>query len=126
MGKSRRGSKELNREQKLIQENKELKRQLSQLRRQLARIDLDRYETIRGMVEEYREDKKVEKTEDLLESMKKEWTCHEDGCTGFLQIFVYSKMGSPWYMRKCSELGCKNRTSAKKYDPNKVKGIVKE
>lgn len=126
MGKSRRGSREFTKEQKLVKENKQLKQQLGQLRRQLCRLDLDRYDTIREMVEEYREDKEVDKTDDLLESLKKEWACKEPGCQGVLEIVIYSKLGNPYYFRKCSELQCINRTVAQKYDPSKVKGIVKK
>jgi cell division septum initiation protein DivIVA len=122
LGKSRRGNKEFTREQRLIKENRQLKQQVSQLRKQLARLDLDRYETVREMIEERRQEDRVESAQDLLDSLKQKWACKEPGCQGYLEITVYSKLGQPWYFRKCTE--CPNRTVAKKYTPE-VKGIVK-
>lgn len=123
MGKSRRGSKEFTKEQRLLKENRQLKQQVSQLRKQLARIDLDRYHTVREMIEECRQEDRVESAQDLLDSLKKDWACKKPGCEGYLEINIYSKMGNPHYFRKCTE--CPNRTVAKKYTPE-VRGIVKK
>ena len=125
MGKTRRGERELSKEQRLIKENQQLKRENSKLRKDLARIDLDRYNTVREMVQEYRDDKKLEKTSDLLDSLKKQWACRQ--CKdGHLEIFTYSKVGATWYYRICSNAPqCKNRTTSKKYDPAAVRGIIK-
>ncbi len=122
LGKSHRGSKEYTREQKLVNENKQLKRELSRIKKQLARIDLDRYSTIKDMVEEHRMDNKLECTEDLLESLKQQWKCH-DCSEGYLEIIIYTKIGNPWYFRKCNF--CVKRTRSKQYDSSQVKGIVK-
>ena len=97
---------------------------VAQLRKELARIDLDPYDSVKDAVEEHR----PEETEDnqrLLDSMKSEWRCKMPNCTGTLEIFLYSKLGNLWYHRVCSSSGCKNRTKSQKYDSNLVKGIIK-
>lgn len=123
MGKSRRGHKELSREQELKYENQKLRREISSLRKQLARIDLDRYTHVREIVEEHLHQEEQVDASKLLESLKKEWKCHH--CRdGYLEIIVYSKMGTPWYKRECNN--CDHRTKAKQYDPDTVKGIKKQ
>ena len=64
-------------------------------------------------------------TQDMLEKMKKEWKCKE--CAeGYLEIFLYGRLDETWYFRRCHNFPhCKNRTKSQKYDPTKVKGIVK-
>lgn len=124
LGKSRRTDKERSREQTLSNENKKLKRELATLRKQIARLDLDRYSTIKDMVEEHHMEDKAEHTESLLESLKQQWKCRE--CTiGFLGIIMYTKMGNPWYFRKCSNLSCNNRTKSQKYT-SEVRGLINE
>lgn len=125
MGKSRRGSKEFSREQKLIHENKRLKREVSQLRKQLARIDLDRYDTVKGIIEQHYAQEREEEGKEILENLKKEWACRQ--CEdGHLEIFLYTKVDTTWYYRICSNAPrCKNRTKAQRYTPD-VKGIKKE
>src|SRR5258708_7015943 len=101
LGKSRRGIKEYTREQRLSKENKQLKRELGQLRKILARMDLDRYDSIKEALDEHNPESEQEFGAGFLESLKKTWACKE--CTdGFLEIFVYNKLGSPWYYRSCS------------------------
>lgn len=123
MGKTRRGNKEFTREQRLIKENQILKREIAQLRKQLARIDLDRYETVKEMIQEHRQEDQAESTESMLASLKKQWACKEPGCNGYLEINIYTKLGNPWYYRICTE--CPNRTRSQKYSPE-VKGIIKK
>lgn len=122
MGKSRRGAKELGREQKLIHENKRLKRELAQLRKQMARIDLDRFETLREMIEENQTEEHSEFGADFLENLKKTWLCN-DCRQGHLEIILYNKREDTWYYRACTH--CENRTKSQKYSPE-VKGIIKK
>lgn len=124
MGKTRRGNKEFTREQKLVNENKRLKRELAQLRKELARLDLDRYENIKEMIQETYQDDKAKEGQEILDNLKKTWACRESGCNGYLEIMVFSKMGEPWYLRKCN--ACPHRTKAQKYDPGSVKGILRK
>jgi hypothetical protein len=118
LGKTRRGAKEYSREQQLIHENKQLKRELSRLQKQLARIDLDRYSHIQDMLKECKTAE--ESTQDTLDKLKQEWKCNK--CQdGYLEIFTYTKMGEVWYIRKCN--CCNNKTKSQIYTPN-VKGIL--
>jgi len=138
LGKSRRGHKELSKEQELKYENKEfrrrerdkdnqilqLKREVSSLRKQLARIDLDRYSHVRDIVEEhYANEEKEVSTQDMLKSMKDQWRCHECG-SGHLEIYVYTRQDGTFYYRLCNN--CPNRTKSQRYDPNTVQGIMKD
>lgn len=122
MGKSRRGEKEFSREQKLVHENKRLKREVAQLRKQLARLDLDRYDSIKEMIEEHGHENTAQTGQELLENLKKTWTCN-DCRNGHLEIILYNKIDSTWYYRKCSN--CPHRTKSQKYTPE-VKGIIKK
>ncbi len=122
MGKSRRGDKERSREQELKYENHKLRRQVSSLRKQLARIDLDRYSHVKDMVEEHLSHEEAQSAQEMLESMKNTWRCHE--CSnGFLEIILYTKMNETWYFRKCSH--CSHRTKSQIYTPS-VKGLIKQ
>lgn len=126
MGKTRRGSKEVSREQRLVHENKQLKRENGQLRKELARLDLDRYDTVRELIEEHNVQNPEQSGDEWLESLKKTWACKE--CEdGYLQIFLFNKVGTLHYYRICSNSPvCKNRTKSQKYDSSQVKGIIKK
>lgn len=123
MRKSTRGSKEFSREQRLVHENRKLKQENARLRKQLARIDLDRYDTIREMLAEHEsQEEAVANSQQILESLKKTWTCNE--ChQGHLEIILYNKLTDTWYYRKCTN--CTHRTKSQKYTPD-VKGIIKK
>lgn len=122
MGKTRRCDREVAKEKKLAHENKALKREVSRLRKMLARIDLDRYDTVKETVEEHNSENQPQTGTELLENLKKTWLCN-DCRNGHLEIFLYSKMGSTHYYRKCSN--CPNRTKSQKYS-EQVKGIIKK
>lgn len=126
MGKSRRGSREFNKEQRLANENRKLKREIQKLRKDLARLDLDRHETVREMIEENVAQNPEQSGQEWLDSLKKTWACKE--CPdGHLQIFLFSKVGTTHYYRVCSNSPiCRNRTKSQKYDPNQVRGIIKK
>lgn len=123
MGKTRRGSVEISREQKLTHENKRLKREVSSLRKQLARLDLDRFTNVKELIEESYTAGQESAGKEVIETLKKTWACEE--CKeGYLEIILYNKLQDTWYYRKCT--CCPHRTKAQKYDPNQVKGIIKE
>lgn len=127
MGKNTRGSKEFTKEQRLVKENRELKRELSHLRKQISRLDGDRYETIRQLAADNDESMRfqniAEESSPNMEALKAEWKCRE--CSeGVLEIALYPKTGQTWYYRKCTD--CKNRTLGKRYDEQSVKGIIKK
>jgi hypothetical protein len=121
LGKNRRGEKEYSREQKLIHENKRLKRQVDSLRKQLARLDLDRYSQVRDVLEAHYAEDNEQNSADLLDRLKHEWACRECG-KGNLEIILYTKASEPWYFRRCNL--CEHRTKSQQYHPS-VKGIVK-
>lgn len=125
MGKARTDKNGRTREQRLFEENQRLKRQISSLRKQIARIDLDRYDTIKDMIEEHYQEDKEAQGKEILESLKKTWACHK--CDdGHLQIFVYNRAGETWYFRSCSNApGCMHRTKAQPYSLT-VKGIKRD
>lgn len=122
MGKARTDRYGYSREQKLLKENKELRREVQGLRKRLARIELNRYEQVRETIEEHRKDDILPTTEDLLEKLKQEWACKK--CSnGYLEIIIFNKLSDTFYLRKCNS--CDNRTRSQRYDAKIVKGIVK-
>lgn len=136
MGKSRRGHKELSKEQELKYENKEfrrrerdkdnqilqLKREVSSLRKQLARLDLDRHSYVKETLEEYyAHEEEVVDNKRLINDLKKEWACKKCG-VGYLEIILYNKIGETWYFRQCNQ--CVNRTKSQVYSPA-VQGVMK-
>ena len=120
MGKSKRGDREYSREQRLIQENRVLKRQVASLRKMLARIDLDRYENAKELIENHYQEDRAEEGKAILENLKMEWKCHEEHCSGYLEIILYTRRDGTYYYRQCTD--CDNRTKSQKYDES-VKGI---
>ncbi|HEY5235473.1 MAG TPA: hypothetical protein VIJ14_04785 [Rhabdochlamydiaceae bacterium] len=125
MGKSRRSDKEYTKEQRLSKENRQLKKELAHLRKQIARLDGDRFETLRQMCADSEEKERFNESmgpaKSTVEVLKKDWACR--ACTeGFLEINLFTKVGETWYYRRCNF--CSNRTKSKRYD-NQVKGIVK-
>jgi hypothetical protein len=124
VGKSKRSDREFSREKKLIYENRILKRQVASLRKQLARLDLDRYSNLKETIEQHYQEDREQEGKDILDRLKQEWKCHEPGCTGYLEIFLFNKINSTYYYRRCN--CCANRTKAQKYDPDQVKGILKK
>lgn len=125
MGKARTDRHGYTREQRLIQENRVLKRQISSLRKQIARIDLDRYDSVKEMIQEHYTEDKEEQGREILENLKKSWACRE--CAdGYLEIFVFNKGKSTIYYRICSNApACMNRTKSQEYTPT-VKGIMRK
>lgn len=119
--------KELDQLQKVKKENQSLKKELSYLRKQISRLDLEGLESAKQMCFDHEEKQKL--NEELgepnsnLEVLKKEWGCKEEGCAGFLEVTLYSKLGITHYYRKCNS--CSNRTKGKRYDSSSVKGILK-
>jgi len=126
VGKTKRSDREFTKEQQLIHENRLLKRQVSALRKELARVDLDRFDNLKETIERNYQEDNAQQGQDILEHLKQEWKCR-DCANGYMEIFIYSKVGNPWYYRVCSTAPqCKNRTISQKYDPKQVKGIIKK
>lgn len=127
VSKNTRGSKEYTREQRLAKENKALKQELRHLRKVIARLDVDRFETMKEMCSDYEENERFQESVgpvgSSLDRLKKDWQCNSCG-NGFLEITLYSKLGQTQYFRKCS--ACNYRTPGQRYDPETVKGIIKK
>jgi HPt (histidine-containing phosphotransfer) domain-containing protein len=123
VGKSKRSDKEYTREQRLVQENRLLKRQVSSLRKELARVDLDRFKNLKETIEQHYQDDKRQEGQDIIEHLKQEWRCTATpGCQGYLEITLFNKINDTWYYRRCTD--CPHRTRSQKYSPE-VKGIIK-
>jgi hypothetical protein len=125
VAKNTRGVKEFTREQKLIKENRQLKRELAHLRKQISRLDLEGIEAAKQIC--FDEEEKQKLNEELgspissIEALRKEWECKE--ChLGWLEITLYSKINQTFYYRKCNN--CTNRTKGQRYDSESVKGII--
>lgn len=117
MKRKNHNEKELDQLQKLKHENAKLKRQVSTLRKQLARIDMDRYQELREASEI--SDTAEQDSKGYVEMLKKEWECHE--CkNGYLKITLVSQRDRLMYYRSCTN--CGNRTRLKTYTDD-VKGI---
>lgn len=104
---------------RLRQENKKLKHQINQLRKQIARIDVDRYQGLKNLVDKQaKEDADSEKS---LQSRKKlqEWKCNK--CLeGHLRIVIINRRDGVYYFRRCSS--CVNRTVLQRYTAE-VEGV---
>lgn len=126
MGKARTDRYGNTKEKSLRLENQQLKKQVSSLRKQLARIDLDRYSTVKDMIEEHYEGDKLAQGKEILENIKKQWACKE--ChDGTMEIFIYNRADQTWYYRICSNApDCTNRTLAKPYNAANVVGIMRK
>jgi hypothetical protein len=123
MGKSRTDRNGQTREQRLIKENQSLKKQIQTLRKRLARIELSRYENVKEAIEDHERKSGLPTTQDLLEALKREWACKQDGCSGYLEVTLLNKIDTVYYYRKCN--CCDNRTTSQKYDSKLVRGILK-
>jgi hypothetical protein len=124
LSKNTRGDKEYSKLQEMVHENKKLKREVASLRKQLARLDLDRHSYVRDIVEEHLSQEHEETTTtQMLASMKNEWQCNSCG-TGYLEIHLYNRPDGTFYYRMCNN--CKKRTAGQRYEPGKVRGIVKQ
>ena len=125
MGKARIDKHGRTREQKLLQENQALKRQISSLRKVISRFDLDRYETIKDLISEHCQEDKAEEGKQILENLKKIWAC-KNCLDGYLEIFIYTRGGETHYYRICSNSpGCMNRTKSQPYTPQ-IPGIIRK
>lgn len=128
MGKNTRGSKEYSKLQQILHENRKLKREIAILRKHISKIDIERYSYVSDIVKEFYkiEDEKEQPNIDIknIEKLKKNWECKVCG-TGYLEIVIYDKIGSPWYFRRCNNLKCRHRTKSQSYN-EEVKGIFND
>jgi hypothetical protein len=122
MGKGRdrrhNGESELKEIRRLRLENQKMRKQISALRKQLSRIDIDRYQHLKDMIEEHEQQDDQFDSKVALAELKKKWECHE--CKqDYLKLIIVPRADATFYFRKCS---CGHRTKLKKYT-QEVEGI---
>ena len=119
MGKQKK-LKEFDELQRLKYENKKLKKQISQLRKQLAKIDVDRYQNLKELVEaQQKEDKELEE-KIKREKLKEKWKCYE--CKeGYLRLMIFHRPDGDFYYRRCTR--CGHKTKLQRYNKD-VDGIL--
>lgn len=110
---------ELDQIQRLRNENKKLKHQISSLRKQLSRIDVDRFQNLKDLLDSQDREDKAEVVKQEKETLKRAWQCWT--CeTGTLMLLIIERADGVFYMRKCNE--CNKRTKLQQYHPG-IKGI---
>ena len=121
MGKGRRsvGDGEIRDNKRLKLENQKLRKQISSLRKQMSRIDIDRYQNLKDIIEAQEVEDDSFDTVIALDELKRKWECH--GCqTDYLRLVVVPRIDGTFYFRRCPT--CKNKTKLKKYT-DEVEGI---
>jgi hypothetical protein len=105
--------------QRLKRENDRLKKQVSSLRKQLARVDIDRYENLQDLIHKYDKEEAAEIIAKEHKAKEQKWKCYE--CPeGILRLKVFERQDGIFYMRKCDK--CVNRTKLKRWS-KEVEGI---
>lgn len=109
--------------QKLKRENDKLKKQVSSLRKQLSRVDIDRYQNIKELLEKQAH----EDAEDILqkerEIAEKNWRCWDCG-EGLLRVRRLHRLDGSFYYRLCDNDKCKKRTKTQPIPADgKIKGL---
>lgn len=111
MGRSKFSDRENTLIDKYKKENARLKEQISKLRKQISRLDLDRYQNIKDLVDQFESAKAEDEKLEHAEQIKKLWechNCHED----YLRMVTIERRDGVFYFRKCGH--CNNRTETKK------------
>lgn len=120
-GRNRRpvGDGEIRENKRLKMENQKLRKQISSLRKQMNRIDIDRYQSLKNIIEAQDIEDETFDAKFALEDLKKKWECHK--CArDFLRLVVVPRIDGMFYFRRCPT--CMNKTKLKKYNDN-VEGI---
>lgn len=105
--------------QRLKRENDKLKRQISALRKQLARIDINRYENLQDLIHKYDKQEAEEILAKEQKSNEEKWKCYH--CQdGVLRLKIYQRLDGIFYNRKCDQ--CPNKTKLKKWNDD-IEGV---
>lgn len=111
--------KELKEVQRLRHENQKLRKTISSLRKQMSRVDIDRYQSLKEDLEELEAQDSSLDLKQQHEDLKKKWLCHK--CKeDHLRIIMIPRLDGLFYIRKCGS--CNNRTKLKKYT-DEVEGV---
>lgn len=105
---------------KLTRDNEKLKKTIQSLRKNLSRLDVDRYQQFKELLDsqdaaESDSDKLYE-----LDRLKKKWMCKVCG-KDYLKLILIHRPDSTYYLRKCQS--CDNKTRLKKYTDD-VTGVT--
>jgi len=119
MNKIKRGTKEYNRLQETLHENKRLKKTISKLRKQISRLDLDRYHNLKEIIEKHDRENQGESLAKAEAKIRKIWECWKCRVGVLIQIPI-NKCGTEYYFRKCNN--CDYRTKMKRMNDEVVKG----
>lgn len=108
---------------RLKYENKKLKRQISALRKQISRLDIDRYNNVKELLEKQANEDMHEYIEKEKENAEKKWRCWTCGQGVLRPVRMHRRDGS-FYYRKCDNEKCDNRTKTKPIPPDgKIEGL---
>lgn len=110
--KTVRGEKEFDTLDRLKQENKKLKREVSSLRKALSRIDVERFEKLKELVGKQRKEDKEDVKQKKTSKNKKDRQCYQCG-EGSMQLKIFDRRDGVFYYRGCTI--CDHRTKMKKY-----------
>ncbi len=66
--------------------------------------------------------KEIEDNKEIkFKELEEKWKCHKCNI-GVMKLIVYNRHDGKWYLRKCNQNKCENRTDAKPFH-DKVEGI---
>lgn len=83
--------------------------------------DLSLQELLDGAKKE-RNLKEIEVDKEIkFKELEEKWKCHKCGI-GVMKLIVYNRPDGKWYLRKCNQGKCENRTDAKPFH-DQVEGI---
>lgn len=82
------------------------------MRNVLARVDLSKYEHLKELVEQQRQESKAQ--EKAEEKKASTWNCFDCG-EGHLQLMIFERRDGVFYYRLCTNFECKKKTPLKKY-----------
>jgi hypothetical protein len=113
MARSTRAGKEFTELQEIKRKNQKLQRQISALRKQLSRIDVDRYQELRKLVDQQEAEDRAEECAIIAQKVDKAWKCW-NCAEGTLRPVFIERRDKTVYWRACDY--CKKRTKTKTCD----------
>lgn len=112
--------KEWSEVQGLKAENRKLRRQISKLRKVIDRLDIERYQHLKDLLEAHEKEDNKQIYEQQQKNLEKRWECYECG-EGILRIIIYNRPDGPHYQRRCDNCGQKTRVKPFHKDVEGVK-----
>lgn len=124
MGKYKRSDRDYSREKQLSYENNNLKKEVARLRKQLARLNADSIDELKGTLESHSIDREPKNPKEIADKLKEDWHCTgTPGCEGYLEIIKFNKIDKEHYFRQCNS--CRYRTRSQKWTDSVV-GIIRK